>query len=55
MRGYFGADRCCCTKQQNLWNVLDLGVECVCMSDVLPDDNNTNARWPAFEHGISPK
>lgn len=50
MRGYFGADRCCCTKQQNLWNVLDLGVGCVYMSDVLPDDNNTNAWWSACEH-----
>lgn len=54
MRGYFGEDRCCCTKQQNLWNVLDLGVECVCMSDVLPDDNYRNCMWFACEDGVSP-
>lgn len=55
MRGYFGAERCCCTKQQNLWNVLDLGVECACMSDEKTSyDSKGSQMWFACEDGVSP-
>ena len=55
MRGYFGADRYCCTKQQNLWNALDLGVVCACMSDEKTSfDSKGIQMWFASKHGVYP-
>ena len=55
MRGYFGEDRCCCTKKQNMWIVLDLGVKCSCMSDEKTSfDSKGIQMWFASKHGVYP-
>ncbi len=54
MRGYFGAERCC-TKQQNMWIVLDLGVKCACMSDEKTSfDSKSSQMCFASKHGVYP-
>ena len=55
MRDYFRGDRCCFTKQQNMWNALDLGVVCACMSDEKTSfDSKGIQMWFASKHGVYP-
>jgi len=55
MRGFLGAERCCCTKQLNEWNVLVLGVECTRVSGGMADaDCHISNMRLVSECGICP-
>ena len=55
MRGFLGAERCCCTKQLNEWDVLILGMECPRVSDGMADaDCHISNMRLVSECGICP-